>query len=71
MVGPPKNKKGKQAASPPAMFAIDYAADLGKVVKISQDAWLFLELKGHISAGTVTLTWNRHSMLAICASPCV
>jgi hypothetical protein len=44
MAGPPKNKKGKQAASPPAIFAADYAADLGKVAKM-QDAWLFLELK--------------------------
>ena len=45
MVGPPKKgKKGKKAASPPVMFAIDYAAGLGKVAKM-QNAWLFLELK--------------------------
>jgi hypothetical protein len=44
MAGPPKNKKGQQAASPPAMFATDYAADFGKVAKM-QDAWLFLDLK--------------------------
>ena len=39
MVGPPKKKKGKKAASPPAMFAIDYAADLGKVVKMPGSFW--------------------------------
>jgi hypothetical protein len=39
MAGPSKDKEGKKAASPPAMFAICYAADLGKVAKLPGSSW--------------------------------